>query len=700
MLFRASPPEAPSSSVHTHHQLPGAQVSHRQCAVRHDPARSIRGQITRNSIKQRRRNVKRRLHKATQVSAQHTNGTPKAGIAGTDLKHLTRAAELADSSAGVSQPHPNSGCVLVHAAGSVLAETYLTAQGTTSAEVQAVAAAQAHCSGSTAYLNLETGDCHGDSTSLSALIQAGVSRVVIGIRHPLAHCRGAAIQELRQHGVRVDVLGEAPCFESTGWEDSTLQKCFVANEALLHRAATQRPLGIFKYAMTLDGKIATSMGHSAWVSSPASRQQVFETRARSDAVIVGGQTVRLDNPRLTTRREGGHMPMRIVMSRTLDLQEEANLWDVSVAPTIVMTQRGARSDFQQKLRARGVEVVEFDFLTPHAVAAYCYDRGFLQCLWECGGTLAAPAIAAGVIHKTLAFIAPKLIGGVRAPSPVGELGNVEMTQALTIIEPHWQGIGQDMLLTGYLPASGGLEALDAALSGQHLQLQPTAQQLNGTCPSSSAPDLSPRGKGRRRSQSDSNKAIHFYKAWDEYGALSNFSCHAIRLSEEPMTDASTSQNCAVAYDWREWRSVEHYYQAQKFASTNGASENAAIIEMVAEAVSPEEAARLGRRHQRLQPAAVRPDWDQAKLQVMLAALRAKFITHEGPRKLLLSTAGQGTASGKLLQESSPSDFFWAKGHDGTGSNHLGRLLMQVREELLQQQTQVSPNPLPQMVGQT
>lgn len=74
-----------------------------------------------------------------------------------------------------------------------------------------------------------------------------------------------------------------------------------------------------------------------------------------------------------------------------------------------MTQRGARTDFQHKLRARGVEVVEFDFLTPHAVAAYCYDRGFLQCLWECGGTLSAPAIAAGVIHKTLAFIAPKLV---------------------------------------------------------------------------------------------------------------------------------------------------------------------------------------------------------------------------------------------------------------------------------------------------
>jgi diaminohydroxyphosphoribosylaminopyrimidine deaminase/5-amino-6-(5-phosphoribosylamino)uracil reductase len=89
--------------------------------------------------------------------------------------------------------------------------------------------------------------------------------------------------------------------------------------------------------------------------------------------------------------------------------QDANLWDVSSAPTIVMTQRGARRDFQAHLLARGVEVVQFDFLTPHAVAAYCSERGFLQCLWECGGTLAAPAIAGGVIHKCLAFVAPKLV---------------------------------------------------------------------------------------------------------------------------------------------------------------------------------------------------------------------------------------------------------------------------------------------------
>lgn len=89
--------------------------------------------------------------------------------------------------------------------------------------------------------------------------------------------------------------------------------------------------------------------------------------------------------------------------------QNANLWDVSRGATLVMTQRGARRPFQRALRARGVEVVEFDFLTPDAVARYCAERGYLQCLWECGGMLAAPAIAGGAIHRVMAFVAPKIV---------------------------------------------------------------------------------------------------------------------------------------------------------------------------------------------------------------------------------------------------------------------------------------------------
>jgi riboflavin biosynthesis pyrimidine reductase len=111
----------------------------------------------------------------------------------------------------------------------------------------------------------------------------------------------------------------------------------------------------------------------------------------------------LADPRLTTRQEGGHVPVRVVMSRCLNLPMDAKLWDVSNTQTIVTTQKGARQDFQAMLAARGVEVVEFDFLTPRAVMDYCYHRGYLSVLWECGGMLSAPAIASGVIQKVLIF---------------------------------------------------------------------------------------------------------------------------------------------------------------------------------------------------------------------------------------------------------------------------------------------------------
>lgn len=163
-------------------------------------------------------------------------------------------------------------------------------QGTEPPECQVVRAAGEAARGGTAYLNLECGDCHGELAAVEALVAAGVARVVLGLRHPLPHLRGAAIAHLRAAGVTVQVLGEAPCSATPAEAEAALDACLAANEALLHRAVCRRPLGLLKYAMTLDGKIATHTGHSAWVSSPASREHVFETRARSDAVIVGGCT--------------------------------------------------------------------------------------------------------------------------------------------------------------------------------------------------------------------------------------------------------------------------------------------------------------------------------------------------------------------------------------------------------------------------
>lgn len=103
------------------------------------------------------------------------------------------------------------------------------------------------------------------------------------------------------------------------------------------------------------------------------------------------------------------MPMRIVLTQTLNLPEKANLWDVSDVSTIVVTQRGARRDFQKFLASKGVEVVEFDILNPRDVMEYFHDRGYLSILWECGGTLAASAISSGVIHKVFCFISLEFV---------------------------------------------------------------------------------------------------------------------------------------------------------------------------------------------------------------------------------------------------------------------------------------------------
>ncbi|MEL6941018.1 MAG: bifunctional diaminohydroxyphosphoribosylaminopyrimidine deaminase/5-amino-6-(5-phosphoribosylamino)uracil reductase RibD, partial [Cyanobacteria bacterium J06598_1] len=168
-----------------------------------------------------------------------------------------------------------------------------------------------------------------------AVIEAGIRRVVIAMRDPNPKASGG-VEKLQAAGIEVAVGVEG-------------DRARTLNEAFIHRVTHRRPFGILKYAMTLDGKIATTTGHSAWVSGPSSRQQVHQLRSRCGAIIVGGNTVRKDNPSLTSHQQafGGAFPeesrnpLRVVMSRRLNLPTTANLWDARVAPTVVMTQHDA-----------------------------------------------------------------------------------------------------------------------------------------------------------------------------------------------------------------------------------------------------------------------------------------------------------------------------------------------------------------------
>ncbi|WOL12813.1 riboflavin biosynthesis protein PYRR, chloroplastic isoform X1 [Canna indica] len=552
---------------------------------------------------------------------------------------IRRAAEVADLSAGHSSPHPNFGCVIARG-GDVVGEGFLYAQGTKCAELQAVEMAGGLARGATAYLNMEPGDCCSDQTAVSSLVQAGISRVVMGLRHPLQHLRGKAIQSLRSEGVQVDILGED--LQSKTFEDA-LKSCLIVNAPLLYRAAFRVPFSVLKYAMTLDGKIATRFGHASWISSKVSRGRVFELRGRSDAVVVGGSTVRRDDPQLTARHGGAHVPVRIVMSQTLDLPEEAKLWDVFEAYTIVVTQRGARKDVQKKLAKKGVEVVEFDILSPRDVMEYCHDRGYLSVLWECGGSLAAPAISSGVIHKVYAFVAPKIIGGVNAPSPVGELGMVQMSQALNLIDVTYEQVGPDMLVSGFLQPIPDLSPTI-----------PSSDEISALDPTVSPFDT---------------KIISFYKTWERYGSFSNYSPHPIQMPDENG-------------NYMTWSTVEHYYQAHKFVGVDNPLAKDAF-EQIKTAKSPEEASQKGRRLQREHPELVRADWESAKIDVMYRALRCKFSTYPHLNAMLCSTAGS------VLVEASPHDLFWGGGREGEGLNYLGRLLMQLRTEILEKSSKTS-----------
>jgi diaminohydroxyphosphoribosylaminopyrimidine deaminase / 5-amino-6-(5-phosphoribosylamino)uracil reductase len=374
-----------------------------------------------------------------------TNGAPMGCLepdGSFDRAMMQRCLALARTALGQTAPNPLVGSVVVQA-DQIVGSGFHPKAGEPHAEVFALREAGALAKGATLYVNLEPCNHYGRTPPCTAgVIAAGVKRVVVGMVDPNPQVAGSGIAQLRAAGLEVVVgVEEAACQE--------------LNEAFVYRMRHQRPFGVLKYAMTLDGKIAAIGGHSAWVTSAASRQRVHQLRAACEAVVVGGNTVRQDNPQLTTHGVAEHNPLRVVMSRSLDLPLIAQLWQTEQIPTLVFTELGANADRQQHLRDQGVEVIAFPRLTPTQVMQHLYERNCLTVLWECGGTLAAQAIAEGCIQKIFAFIAPKIIGGLEAPSPVADLGLRAMTQALCLEQLRWHAIGDDLLIEGYLPGQNG-----------------------------------------------------------------------------------------------------------------------------------------------------------------------------------------------------------------------------------------------------
>lgn len=378
----------------------------------------------------------------------------------TDRKYMHRCVELARKAVGHTRPNPPVGCVLTTSSGEIIGEGYHKKAGTAHAEVNALrdAAKRGNTTiGATAYVSLEPCDSYGRTPPCSrALLAAGVSRVVVGVIDADPRTSGGGATRLRDAGIQVDVGVEKDI-------------CEQLVEGFFSRIRHQRPFGTLKYAMTLDGKIAAQGGHSKWITGPDARQIVHNIRKETDAIIVGGETVRKDDPRLTVRTgisdndDHGQVvmgdnnilrPIRVVMTRSMELPLEARIWkDCDEQKTVVLADAAhGKPIVVSELRARGVAVEEVPGLKPDSVMEYLYEQDCLNALWECGGSLAANAIRDGAVQKVHAFVAPKLVGGAHAPSPIGSPPLCEdMTKAIVLSKRKIQTFDNgDFLISGYI----------------------------------------------------------------------------------------------------------------------------------------------------------------------------------------------------------------------------------------------------------
>lgn len=394
--------------------------------------------------------------------------SPSSALQAPWLPWMRRALQLAALGEGRTSPNPLVGAVVLDAAGQLVGEGFHARAGEPHAEVGALAQAGARARGGTLIVTLEPCCHHGRTPPCSeAVIAAGISRVVVAMADPDPRVAGGGIARLRAAGLEViEGVAEAEALR--------------LNRAFVHRVRSGRPLGILKWAMSLDGRTALPNGQSQWISGAEARAWVHQLRAGCDAVIVGGGTLRADDPLLTSRGRRDPEPIRVVMSRTLDLPPQARLWDTTMAPTLVAhgpeapqerreafdrLAAAARDGVQPGAAGReatypwaegactpellasqsGPQRLELPSCEPAALMEALAARGCNRVLWECGPELAAAALRQGCVQELAAVIAPKLLGGQAARTPLGDLGQESLDQAQPWRELERTNLGSDWL---------------------------------------------------------------------------------------------------------------------------------------------------------------------------------------------------------------------------------------------------------------
>ncbi|HEV8716317.1 MAG TPA: bifunctional diaminohydroxyphosphoribosylaminopyrimidine deaminase/5-amino-6-(5-phosphoribosylamino)uracil reductase RibD, partial [Candidatus Binatia bacterium] len=320
-----------------------------------------------------------------------------------DEVFMQRALDLAAKALGRTSPNPAVGAVIVRN-GRVIGEGFHRRAGLPHAEIEALRRMKGSARGATLYVNLEPCSHYGRTPPCAeAVVAAGLKRVVIGMVDPNPLVRGRGLRRLRQAGIEV----------KTG---VLKDKCERLNEDFAVFIRTGLPLVTLKLAASLDGRIATASGDSKWISGELSRRLVHELRNRVDAVLIGAETVRADDPQLTCRVRGGRDPLRVILDGRLTISPQARVCTQrSTARTLVVTaEENRQSEKRAVLESQGVEVLclpgEQQRVRLRPLLAELGKRGIKHVLIEGGGQVAAAAFSEGVVDKVLFFYGPKLLG--------------------------------------------------------------------------------------------------------------------------------------------------------------------------------------------------------------------------------------------------------------------------------------------------
>ncbi|HEX5873710.1 MAG TPA: bifunctional diaminohydroxyphosphoribosylaminopyrimidine deaminase/5-amino-6-(5-phosphoribosylamino)uracil reductase RibD [Pyrinomonadaceae bacterium] len=353
----------------------------------------------------------------------------------TDRRMMARAVELSSKGVGQVSPGPLVGCVIVSSSGEVVGEGFYVFETVSHAETIALDIAGERARGGTAYVSLEPHAHHGRTPPCTdALIAAGIKRVVAPIEDLNPKVSGRGFTHLRAAGVVVDI-------------GLLQEQATQVNEAYLHYMTTGMPFVHLKLAVSLDGKIATRTRDSRWITGPESRARAHELRHQYDAILIGAGTAEADDPSLIDRSglPRRRPSVRVVLDDKLRLSPDSQLArTTSQAPVVVFSDRDS-----PELRAQGVEIANAKRGDLHAVLKELGSRSIQSVLVEGGGGVAGEFIDAGFVNKVTFFIAPKIIGGLTAPTAVGGRGVELLSKALELARTTIVQRGEDIEVTGY-----------------------------------------------------------------------------------------------------------------------------------------------------------------------------------------------------------------------------------------------------------